>query len=214
MKTKPIQLPLSTDKIYVLVDELIDEGDFAYPIDINLLKNPFNPTHVEDEYLWFGDNCIACVTGEVNISSYREVIQETNMNTDEIAVTQEEEAFDNMQPDGGFVDSQNWSHGDICVFENEGAIVVGWHPEHPVLVIDSDAKGFIGITDLSLLSKPETPQQREERERLEAAIELHDIANLSYYEGCLPFGCNWDDAGDKVKNMWLAIVDKTNYRKQ
>jgi hypothetical protein len=74
-------------------------------------------------------------------------------------------------------------------------------------------KEFTFSLDSVDLMRRETPEQREERERLEAAIELHDIDNLSYYEGCLPFGCNWGDAGDKVKNMWLSIVDKTNYRK-
>lgn len=62
--------------------------------------------------------------------------------------------------------------------------------------------------------KPESPEQKAERERLEAAIKLHDIANLSYYDGCLPFNCGWNNAGEKVRNMWLSVVDETGYRKQ
>ncbi|AFC22705.1 hypothetical protein VchM-138_0026 [Vibrio phage vB_VchM-138] len=69
------------------------------------------------------------------------------------------------------------------------------------------------ISDIEF-RKPETPQERQERERIEAAIRLHDIANLAYYEGCLPFNCSWSDAGEKVKNMWLAVVDETKYRKE
>lgn len=103
-----------------------------------------------------------------------------------------------------------WKNGDECIYRGGWAIVVGWHPQHPLVVIDTNY-GFEAVR-VGDLSKPETPQQREERERIEAAIMLHDIANLAYYEGCLPFNCSWSHAGEKVKSMWLAVVDKTGYR--
>lgn len=79
------------------------------------------------------------------------------MNNDKIAVTeQEDEAFEAMK-------SVEWKPGDRCIYEGNGAIIVGWHPEHPVIVIDADEFGLIGVS-MNELIKPETPEQKEERE--------------------------------------------------
>lgn len=63
--------------------------------------------------------------------------------------------------------------------------------------------------------KPESPEEKERRERLEAAEELHDIAQDAYFseDGGRDGSATWDKAPDRVRNMYLAIVDKTNYRK-
>lgn len=163
-----------------------------------------------------GRKSVECFLVNGQIDRDREVIT-----TDQINIMHAEKfgvmAQDNEQLQNYEMGERvEWKNGDLCVFKGEAAVVIGWHPAHPVLVIDSDAKGFIGITDLSLLSKPETPQQREERERLEAAIELHDLAQDVYFacDGGSDGSAIWDKAPERVKSTYLAIVDKTGYRKQ
>ncbi|AUR81997.1 hypothetical protein NVP1017O_28 [Vibrio phage 1.017.O._10N.286.55.C11] len=59
--------------------------------------------------------------------------------------------------------------------------------------------------------KPETPQQREGRERLEAAYDLYCI--MCGIEGYAKFDLTDFSKTKKDSAVWLAIVDKTNYRK-
>jgi hypothetical protein len=61
--------------------------------------------------------------------------------------------------------------------------------------------------------KPETPEQKAERERLEAAYDLY-LTRLSVGENYLPY--TYDEfLNEKMTRLgFLAIVDKTNYRKQ
>lgn len=60
--------------------------------------------------------------------------------------------------------------------------------------------------------KPETPQQRNDRERLEAAYDLLCIGNraLNVTAPCTVVEFKLDKP---QRDFWLAIVDKTNYRK-
>ncbi|KDC46012.1 hypothetical protein, partial [Pseudoalteromonas fuliginea] len=55
--------------------------------------------------------------------------------------------------------------------------------------------------------KPETPQQREDRERLEAAYDLycHALDKKTTFDSFCNFG--------PLKDIYTKIVDKTNYRK-
>ncbi len=60
--------------------------------------------------------------------------------------------------------------------------------------------------------KPETPQQREERERLEAAYDLYcEFTNENSVKATCMSSLEFNHSLVKVK--WLAIVDKTKYRK-
>lgn len=117
-------------------------------------------------------------------------------------MAQDNEQLQNYEMGGETGKCLEWEAGDHCVFKGEAAVVIGWHPEHPVLVIDSDANGFIGITDLSLLSKPETPQQREERERLEEIDKMSKIVEMKN-----------GFAGNAYKKYCTALYD-AGYRKQ
>ncbi|AUR87365.1 hypothetical protein NVP1100O_24 [Vibrio phage 1.100.O._10N.261.45.C3] len=59
---------------------------------------------------------------------------------------------------------------------------------------------------LTKFRKPETPQQREDRERLEAAYDLYCYAidKETLFDSFCNFG--------PLKDIYLRIVDKTNYR--
>lgn len=83
-----------------------------------------------------------------------------------------------------------------------------------ILFTDSDSaisktKSLLGIAEEEL----ETPQQREDRERLASAYDLYEcgqsaIKCIGYEE----FNSFKND--DCAVKFWLAIVDKTNYRKE
>lgn len=98
-----------------------------------------------------------------------------------------------------------WENGDFAIYEGSVVMVIAYHPKHPVIVVETSTEEYInvGICDLS---KPENQQQREDRERLEAAYDLYVTWRGEKPEALDTFKrCNHDN--------WLAIVDKTNYRK-
>jgi hypothetical protein len=68
-----------------------------------------------------------------------------------------------------------WKAGDMCVYlssdgEEIPSIVIGWHPAQPVLVIQSNLDGDFYEVTSEEIKKPETPEQKKEREEKEAFI--------------------------------------------
>lgn len=124
---------------------------------------------------------------------------------------EEKEVLDSIESAG----EVEWKNGDECrCSDNIDYTYIGLNPHKPLFsYIVGNGQIIQRLT--SKLSKPETPQQREERERLEAAYDLY---------------CEWMVDGniqsDEVRTIeefinyknclsdWLRIVDKTNYRKQ
>lgn len=118
---------------------------------------------------------------------------------------------------------------------NDKSLVIGFGSiyhvdEEKVLIISESISGYPDdslITDFCdgknlyamyiyegdvRFKKKETPEQKAAREREEAAIELHDLAQDAYFDG-RDGTASWDKAPDRVKKMYYAIVDKTGYRK-
>lgn len=197
--TKPIELPLSTEKEYVLVDETLTSEDFIYLDDIDAIKRPFSPTEIDTfGGMWLGDSCIACVRGIVNISSYREVVRDTN-----IEAPEEPEAFDIMAQDNEQLQNYEMDErvewdgeglppvGEVCELKYKHATNANWRKckvfaysndygdAAAVWHLDGDTwyHHSINISEYEF-RKPETQQQREERERLEAAFDLYLLDQL------------------------------------
>lgn len=61
--------------------------------------------------------------------------------------------------------------------------------------------------------KSETPQQREDRERLEAAYDLYCTCNSEVGINSPSATYEWFTCSKIAVDYWLRIVDKTNYRK-
>ena len=108
-----------------------------------------------------------------------------------------------------------WKNGDECRYANDPSheyIYVGEHPHGDGHYVFSETKGITYIANGYLL-EPETPQQREERERIEAAYDL-------YLHRCRAVNWKTEYTFEDFKsesdafNGWLAIVDKTGYRKE
>lgn len=128
---------------------------------------------------------------------------------------EEKEALDSIESVG----EVDWKNGDECIHTHHGykvnpeMIYIGKHPKikgkHFCI---SPLSGTV-VVDAIYLSKTETPQQREDRERLASAYDLYEcgqsaIKCIGYEE----FNSFKND--DCAVKFWLAIVDKTKYRKE
>ena len=104
----------------------------------------------------------------------------------------------------GIPNSSEWSNGDACLYDGSDYIFVGMTPTfNDVSCIIFSAINGIEHVSVNKLRKQETQEQREERDRLEAAKEL----------ACVYWGVKTDaDPSPELLKSMLRIVDKTNYR--
>lgn len=75
----------------------------------------------------------------------------------------------------------------------------------------------MGVTTFGFvkeLSRPETKQQREERERLESAHDLYCYVNSTQNKLSCTYSWFLEESMKNDRERFLAIVDKTNYRKE
>ena len=142
--------------------------------------------------------------------------QTNEFNTDSIAVTeQEEEEFNAMANNSEIPNSSEWKNGDACSYYywegkewRDGVYVIKDNGFHVIRDIEDD--GYAGVTKKHL-RKPETQEQREDREKLEAAYDLYCLrCDTSKWKNKYSFD-EFQKEGGAV-NGWLAVVDKTNYR--
>ncbi len=108
--------------------------------------------------------------------------------------------------------SIEWSNGDDCRYAhdaNHEYIYIGEHPNTDGHYVFSEEKGITYVSN-GYLIKPETPQQREERERLEAAYDLYSIAMIANEDEPKSFE---HFSKHNYKSGWIAVTIKTNYQK-
>lgn len=204
--TKPIELPLSTEKEYVLMDvdgykksyylneEIMNSANLIEPFKFNVVSGATgfidevkNTSVVNNRY----DEC----------KYFHEVIRQPE--------SEVEWNGEGLPPVGCEIKTKDGVAKVVSTSEEEGGIVTySWNDGRNIACCWNN-KSWVNP-----IKKPETEAERKERERLEAAIELHDAGNLAYFDGCLPFGCEWEKADSRTQEMWLTIVDKTNYRKE
>lgn len=121
---------------------------------------------------------------------------------------EEKEAMDTIE-------QTEWVNGDECISSTGHCYTfIGKCDESGFDCILLSDKGIPTFGFIKELSKPETPEQKLEREREAAAIELHDLFNYTYYDGDMDGISNteWHRAPEQLKKCYLAMVDKTGYR--
>ncbi|AUS00347.1 hypothetical protein NVP1273O_70 [Vibrio phage 1.273.O._10N.286.54.C7] len=122
---------------------------------------------------------------------------------------EEKEVLDSIES----VDDVEWKNGDECVISQKSKskwLVVGVSPLAKTSTVCVSNAGELKSFHTDQLKKPETPQQREDRERLEAAgYLLGDWFNAIGKD--MP---EWSSINEDVKAHYLRIVDETNYRKE
>ena len=113
---------------------------------------------------------------------------------------------------------QEWKNGDECEYKDEDD---EWSTGGRYVCYDDFASHHVFYaTNMTLyhaasdqLRKPETQEQKAERERLEAAYDLYCHAQQNKTLELDSFDVFIRDM-DMRAQAWLAVVDKTNYRKQ
>ncbi|AUR87914.1 hypothetical protein NVP1105O_71 [Vibrio phage 1.105.O._10N.286.49.B4] len=121
---------------------------------------------------------------------------------------EEKEVLDGIDSAG----EVEWKSGDIAILYGDQVLVIAYHPNHPVVVVETNDNEYLNV-GISDLSKPETPQQRKDRERLEAAYDLF-VCAADDGVAVNPNLKDWKSKYPSVVKMWLRVVDKTNYRKE
>ena len=95
-------------------------------------------------------------------------------------------------------------------------LILGYHSNYVWMEyigeLSNKSKHYTTKVDLVKFRKPETPQQREDRERLEAAYDLYLIRCHAVNQP-ITYEFHEFKLEPDAKNGWLAVVDKTNYRK-
>jgi len=102
----------------------------------------------------------------------------------------------------GFASTDTYS-GEVLRYEGEQFVFLLSHDKYNI----RPCHLIVSRTDKGEFSKPESPEQKAERERLEAA---YDLCTTVY-----PDFSGFDEfkKSTTTVNLWLAIVDKTGYRK-
>ncbi|AUR87992.1 coil containing protein [Vibrio phage 1.106.O._10N.286.51.F7] len=122
---------------------------------------------------------------------------------------EEKEVLDSIEIAG----EVEWKNGDVGEVNGEKLLVISYHPLHPsIVIVETNDNEYLSV-GVDMLKKPETQKQREDRERLEAAYDLYEEAQHAI--GCIGYDdFDFFKKSDIQVKFWLAIVDKTNYRKE
>lgn len=126
----------------------------------------------------------------------------------DIETLEEKEAFDAIDTTPNQVE---WKNGDDVVFgkDNRKGIYIACDTYNVGHVVYS--RGDYFYVRGGDFRKPETAEQREERERLEAAYDLYcEVENA---DGDEPYDFDFWRTMERKAEGYLAIVDKTGYRK-
>lgn len=143
---------------------------------------------------------------------------------DQVETPEEKEAFDAIDTTPQQAESlskNEWKNGDTLLWKNgNGEFLecntgryIGYDYEddfHVFVMTDDGAAYRVGYAHSDGITRPETPAEREERERLESARELYLFANKAMQGADIVNHYNFEQS----ECIWLALVDKTGYRKQ
>jgi hypothetical protein len=114
-----------------------------------------------------------------------------------------------------------WKNGDTVYVENcthDEIKFIGLSGNNAIAVCECITNGSRVILDKFWVSellkdKPETPEQRKERERLESAYDLYCYVQEANNRPVFTFTLFCDESRTNHKADYLLIVDKTKYSK-
>ncbi|CAM0014447.1 hypothetical protein VPHK375_0082 [Vibrio phage K375] len=109
-----------------------------------------------------------------------------------------------------FIDHEHKGYGEF--------LILGYHSNYVWMEyigkLRNKSKHYTAKINMVKFRKPETPQQREDRERLEAAYDLYRTCNSEVGFNTVNATYEWFVCSKIAVDYWLRIVDKTNYRKE
>lgn len=198
--TKRVELPLSTNKEYVLVDVYAYRSRSAGNVNVANALNLEVPFKLDvasrDADGWQGYVNGRFVIGEgMDCDLFREVIRDTPV------TPQEDDEF--KAKSGGF----EWKNGDACVYDGREYVFVGMTPTlDDVSCILFSSENGVERVSVNELRKPETEAERIEREQIGLACKI-----VGYDELCGKRNLNIDCSA-----AMRAVIDcmiKSGYRK-
>lgn len=194
---KEIELPLSTEKEYILVDVngyiCCDPSNPLIVASLNLVI-PFKFNFVDNGHGYSGNGKYYIIDIDSVLKYFREVVRIPS-------TSEEDEAFNSMSSEN------EWKNGEACRFgkDKKSGVYTAWEECNKGHIVYCCDEHFY-VTDDEFFNS-ETESERKERERLEAAYDLYCTCGISHEKASFnEFKCEYSD-------VWLAIVDKTGYRK-
>lgn len=100
--------------------------------------------------------------------------------------------------------------GEVLRYEGEQFVFLLSHDKYNM----RPCHLIVSRTDKGEFSKPESPEQKAERERLEAAYELFSLKHEVSYSSIDVMSISDFASDSQLRDGYLAIVDKTGYRKE
>lgn len=208
-KVKPFFIRITDDMTPQIIQDALDKCVDSGAVALERFKHAFAKHDYEYSIVSSKWNCFG-----VNIDN-ETCFYDFKDGTDhgEFGGMQNEITLDQLDAHLGIESEVEWKNGDECQYKNQDD---EWN-EHSGRYVCFDGYAnchVIYACDANLyhasddqIRKPETPQQRQERERLEAAYNLYDIANSG---GAM----NYEEFLDSSSlDCFLRVVDETNYRK-
>lgn len=112
-----------------------------------------------------------------------------------------------------------WVNGDECAFDDRTGIFIGLSKNKRLAIVEIDNEAInhdIDLVKVCDLKKPETKQQREDRERLENGKALYELVQKIWCDvdskyTALPYESGM--VGDNAKEMYARLAIETSYRK-
>ncbi|CAH9016813.1 putative coil containing protein [Vibrio phage 120E34-1] len=127
---------------------------------------------------------------------------------------EEKEVLDGIESAG----EVEWKNGDLLEFMGEPCVFVSMLNGFPVVKYTEDAdRSLAGCFDeiiaVDRLKKPETPQHRKDRERLENGKSLHNAASKT--EEAISHGIFrlWEMEDEEVRRHYCQLAEIIGYKK-
>lgn len=182
-----------------------DEGDELAFVRASTLKKIVNTAYGSDYPFFIGSEC--------------EIVNQTETPEEKEALDMMDNAskqIESLANNSEFPNSSEWKNGEACQYWHWGgrewrdSVYVtydnGFH-----VVRDTEDDGYTGVLDAAV-RKQESPEAKEERERLEAAYDLYCLwGNTETIDATLLSMRAFNEL--PLSKKWLAIADKTGYRK-
>ncbi|AUR92552.1 hypothetical protein NVP1173O_76 [Vibrio phage 1.173.O._10N.261.55.A11] len=153
-----------------------------------------------DAVLYVGDVCL--IESGFDLGAYNDpydgdskifILRAAALENIPTETPEEKEVLDGIESAG----EVEWKSGDIAMLYGDQVLVIAYHPNHPVVVVETNDNEYlnVGINDLS---KPETPHQRKDRER---ACAIYDM-------------CAEADIFTEESNFWAGKFYDLGYTKE
>lgn len=119
--------------------------------------------------------------------------------------------------DGGSPKQVEWKNGDECKYLNSPVkhYFIGANPllESHCYIVSDD--GYVNYVNVGDLSKPETPEQKAERERIENGKAIYDLmSSIEMNHDIAGTPNTWAELRDERQSVYIQLAESVGYRKQ